>query len=112
MLKPLAVFLFSVLLNAPVTAQRPDSLYVSLVAIHVVNLDSSINWYADNLGFRIEERKDFRDHGLRMAFLKCGDVELELVENKKLSIKSTAIKHLNVPDITGFAKVTMRMQIS
>jgi catechol 2,3-dioxygenase-like lactoylglutathione lyase family enzyme len=79
------------------------SIRPSLVAISVGDLDAAMNWYETNLGFMLREKKDFPQHGLRIAFLELNGFELELVEDKT-SISLVAIqKHL--PEADDEAKI-------
>jgi catechol 2,3-dioxygenase-like lactoylglutathione lyase family enzyme len=61
--------------GASLPALRP-----SLLALSVGDLDASIAWYAGVLGFVEGERYDFPADRMRMAFMKHGDFELELIE--------------------------------
>ena len=82
-----------------------DSVRISLVAIRVKNLDSTINWYTQNLNFSLVEKKEFQ--GLRIAFLKISNLELELVESGKTLLKSDVIKETDSNNITGFDKISL-----
>jgi Glyoxalase/Bleomycin resistance protein/Dioxygenase superfamily len=86
--------------------QTASSMRPSLIAIQVVNVDSSVKWYEDYLKFRVLDRKEFKGHGLRLAILQLGDFKLELVDNDKAVNKNSILKQNNADDITGFAKVT------
>jgi len=59
------------------------SIKPSLVAISVANIDETIKWYQDNLGFVVKEKKDFPQFSLRIAFLELNGFEMELIEEKK-----------------------------
>ena len=50
------------------------------MAIIVSDVDTSINWYDNTLGFEVLNRVDMSERGLRQANLKHGDAALELIE--------------------------------
>jgi len=87
-------------------SQTSASMRPSLVAIQVNNIDNSIAWYKDYLGFLVLERKEFREYGMRIAILQMGDFKLELVDNEKALSRNSVLKENEAEDITGFAKVT------
>ena len=59
-----------------------------LVGISVADVDSSIKWYEENLGFKTVKRMELPQYDLRLAFLELNGFRVELVENKKsFSIK-------------------------
>ena len=49
--------------------------------ISVADLDRSIKWYSDVLGFRLRRQAPFPDLGARLAFLEVDDLRLELVQS-------------------------------
>ena len=54
------------------------------VAINVADIDATIRWYGDVLGFAVEKRdfiRDFRGHN---ALLKHGDFRIEVFQNEKI----------------------------
>lgn len=52
-----------------------------LVAICVQDIETSLNWYTQKLGFEIEQNiKEYPDYGLKLAFLRAGDFHLEILE--------------------------------
>lgn len=66
--------------DAPGGDQPLPTLRPSLLVLSVGDLDASIAWYEDVLGFNEAERYDFPDDRMRMAFMKRGDFEPELIE--------------------------------
>lgn len=50
------------------------------VGISVADLDGSVAWYRDNLGFALEETGPVPDGEGRMAMLRRGDFRVELFE--------------------------------
>ena len=87
------------------SAQTLSSARPSLIAIQVEDLDISIKWYVDHLMFRVLNKKEFKDHALRLAILELGDFKLELVDNDKALNKRSLLNQNNATDLTGFAKV-------
>jgi catechol 2,3-dioxygenase-like lactoylglutathione lyase family enzyme len=104
--RSILVLLIGLAINHCNLAQTASSMRPSLIAIQVENLDSSITWYEDYLNFRVIDRKEFKDQGLRLAILQLGDFKLELVDNDKALHKSSLLKQNDANDITGFAKAT------
>ena len=56
-------------------APRPLHLGIS-----VANLEQSITWYGDKLGFRLTRRLDLPEGKLRVAILEYGGFGVELIE--------------------------------
>lgn len=48
-------------------------------AIVVENLDSSIDWYVHNLGYKLENKLDMEERGFKQANLSTGKSHLELI---------------------------------
>jgi catechol 2,3-dioxygenase-like lactoylglutathione lyase family enzyme len=78
-----------------------------LVGISVADVDASVKWYEENLGFKTIKRMELPQYDLRLAFLELNGFRVELIENKK----SFSIKKY-VPDyqdgsglLQGMAKV-------
>ncbi|MCB0534708.1 MAG: VOC family protein [Lewinellaceae bacterium] len=70
-------------LPLPGTAQTADSLpdpEAFFTAIIVRDIDSSIAWYTENLGFTLIDRAENAAIGFQQANLKRGAVLLELLE--------------------------------
>jgi catechol 2,3-dioxygenase-like lactoylglutathione lyase family enzyme len=87
-------------------SQANHGMRPSLVAIQVDNLDNSIAWYKDYLGFSVLERKEFKDYGMSISILELRDFKLELVDNEKVLNKNSVLKEYGAENMTGFAKVT------
>ena len=49
--------------------------------ISVSNLEASIDWYRDVLGFELVFKKDFEMLKSHIAFIRLGDFEIELFEH-------------------------------
>lgn len=77
-----------------------DSIFSPyLIALVVVNVEVSADWYKGNLGFQIVQKMDFPEYdSLHIIRMKLGKVELELIQkNNSFSIKKF------VPDYNGFS---------
>ncbi|MEQ8525808.1 VOC family protein [Gracilimonas sp.] len=57
-----------------------QNFHPQLLAISVKNLDASVKWYADVLGFTKIENYDFPDDQMRLSFMERNGFELELIE--------------------------------
>lgn len=60
-------------------AARP-SLTPRLIAVSVSDMDRSLAWYRDMLGFEIVETYDFEADGMRVGFASRGGFEIEIIE--------------------------------
>lgn len=74
-----------------------------LVSLSVANLDTSVRWYRDMLGFRETRRLNVPDSSLRISFLELNGFRLEMIEFKD-SISSAAIRS-KFPAVDDQAKV-------
>jgi hypothetical protein len=74
-----------------------------LVSLSVANLDTSVRWYRDMLGFRETRRLNLPDSSLRIGFLELNGFRLELIEFKD-SVSSAAIRS-KFPAVDDQAKV-------
>ena len=73
------------------------------VCIAVKNLDTSIEWYCQVLGFNVLQQKNFPELSARMVYLESQGVEIELVESKNIkSFERSAppIAHLGIQGIS------------
>lgn len=84
--------------ESPLAAARP-----CLISISVANLDASVRWYGDVLGFRETKRLNLPASSLRISFLEKNDFRLELVEFKD-SVSLEAIRS-KFPGVDDRAKV-------
>lgn len=77
------------------------------LGIPAVDLPKSIDWYTGLLGFEVIEEKNLPDKNCHAAFLKKGNLVLEIYQNDPESVKEVAgrkdghIDHLalNVQDV-------------
>ncbi len=80
-MKPLFIIalVFLTVLGRAQTKDLPDPQpYFS--AIIVENIDTSINWYQDILGYEVLNKVDMSDRGFKQSNLKRGNSTLELIE--------------------------------
>ena len=55
-------------------------------AVIVSNMDNSISWYQDKLGFEILNRFESEEMGLKQSNLKRGNALIELIELKYIRV--------------------------
>lgn len=92
------------------TAVRSDAAAASpglfrpyLVSISVANLDETITWYRDNLGFSIARRMELPKYSLRIAFMEFNGFQLELIEFRN-SVPYDVIQK-RFPEVDDRAKI-------
>lgn len=61
------------------------------VGIYVESLDDALGFWCGRLGLERPKIDDKPEHGIRLARLKLGDVELELIEG---AVEKTMLRHL------------------
>ncbi|MBK7871435.1 MAG: hypothetical protein IPJ74_12545 [Saprospiraceae bacterium] len=61
------------------TLPDPEAFFSAII---VKNIDTSIVWYADILGFKVLNQNANSEKGFKQANLKRGDVLIELIELK------------------------------
>lgn len=75
-------------------------------AIIVSDIEVSINWYKDILGFDIENKIESEERGFKQSNLKRGSVHIELIElNKAVSLKEIIPEYNNKTRIVGLFKI-------
>lgn len=74
----ISLVLFQLTTQAQVTDLPDPKPYFS--AIIVSDLDSSIDWYAKNLGLEIVNKVEMADRGFKQANMKRGGIWIELIE--------------------------------
>ena len=74
-------------------------------AIIVNDLDSSINWYSNILGFSVINKVESKKRGFKQSNLKKGSVLIELIElDNAVSSKDVVPNYNNKTRIIGFFK--------
>jgi len=58
---------------------NPEAYFSAMI---VANIDISIDWYSNNLGFEVLNKKEFESAGFKQANLKRGNILIELIELK------------------------------
>ena len=75
---------------------------VDHIGIAVSSLDESIKFYQDVLGIALQGTEEVADQKVRVAFMPCGDTEIELLEStapdgpiaKFIEAKGQGIQHI------------------
>ena len=75
---------------------------VDHIGIAVNNLDESVRFYQDVLGVALQGTEEVTEQKVKVAFLPCGDTELELLEStapdgpiaKFIEAKGQGIQHI------------------
>ena len=101
-----AVTSVEVMLGLKARAEGQSALATArpyLVSLSVANLDTSVRWYRDMLGFRETRRQNVPDSSLRISFLELNGFRRELIEFKD-SVSSAAIRS-KFPAVDDQAKV-------
>ncbi len=79
-------------------------------AIIVANIDTSIDWYSNILGFKILNRLDLKERGFKQANLKRGNILIELIEtNSTIYPKDILVNQSNKTRMAGFFKLGFRI---
>jgi methylmalonyl-CoA/ethylmalonyl-CoA epimerase len=55
-------------------------LAIDHIGIAVANLDEALRFYTETLGLQADPIEDKEEHGLRIARVRVGDAQLELIE--------------------------------
>jgi len=61
----------------------PDLLRPYLLAVCVKDIDETVKWYKDNLGFSILDKMDFPEYKVKIVLLVLQDFRLEIVEHQE-----------------------------
>ncbi|MEM8889079.1 MAG: VOC family protein [Bacteroidota bacterium] len=90
--------------------ETAPELTASFFAIIVEDMDTSLLWYKEKLGFRILTETNLPDRALRQANLQKDHVHLELIELASALKPAEAIADFSPKSkITGFFKVGFRV---
>jgi methylmalonyl-CoA/ethylmalonyl-CoA epimerase len=65
--------------------QRVHPYRLFCVTLSTPNIDRTVAWYRDKLGYQVQTRREFPQAGTRVAVLEAGDLRLELLEHKDRS---------------------------
>lgn len=79
-MKRLILLTFAFFVATNLKAQEPQ---LSFFSIMVQDIDTSINWYTDILGFTVENKIENEARGIKQANLKLNYISLELIETEK-----------------------------
>jgi catechol 2,3-dioxygenase-like lactoylglutathione lyase family enzyme len=63
--------------------RQPIRFRLFCLTITTPNLDRTVAWYCEKLGYQVHTRKDLPEVGARIAVLNAGDFRLEIVEQKE-----------------------------
>jgi catechol 2,3-dioxygenase-like lactoylglutathione lyase family enzyme len=100
------------MVNVGCPAQINDSsisIKPYLNSITVSNLDSTIMWYHNNLGFNLTKKTEMPEYSLRIAFMELDNFHLELIEFKEFVSYSEIKNYFKIisdrAKIQGFFKL-------
>ncbi|WP_420581018.1 VOC family protein [Reichenbachiella sp.] len=107
--------LLCILLLLPLSIQAqfipPKNLSPYFNAIIVNELDSSLVWYQQVLGFEVLNSKEFPEMGFKQANLKKGTSSLELIElNSAISLKETIPNYNSKTKTIGLFKFGFQVE--
>lgn len=99
----LMLILFSMHMAAqPDHLSRPEPYFMALI---VSNMDTSIAWYGEHLGFEVLNRTAQTDRGFRQSNLQCGSTLLELIELESAVMPAELLTdHPRATRVGGFFK--------
>lgn len=75
-------------------------------AVSVRDLDASIKWYGEHLGFEVVVAQDFPAVSARLAFLRSGNVFIELVQSTPAVAITRPAPPLNYV-VIGYAQISL-----
>lgn len=102
------IVILLIVFSIPVYSQSEQlpGLEAYFSAIIVKDIDTSIAWYSNALGFEIQNKNESKDRGFRQANLKCGNVLLELIElDQAVSPQDVIPNYSSRTFITGLFKI-------
>lgn len=86
-----------------VTLSNPEAYFSAII---INNIENSISWYSNNIGFEVLNKNEFPKAGFKQANLKRGNVLIELIEiNSALSVEDVISNYNNKTRIMGFFKI-------
>ncbi|HMC00322.1 MAG TPA: VOC family protein [Flavobacteriaceae bacterium] len=75
-------------------------------AIIVKDLDASMSWYTNVLGFEVLSKIESEERGFKQSNLKRDDILIELIElNNAVSVEDAIPNYTNKTRINGFFKI-------
>ncbi|MDW3210386.1 MAG: VOC family protein [Reichenbachiella sp.] len=84
----------------------PNDLTPYFNAIIVSNMDSSLVWYQQTLGYEVLNSKQFPEMGFKQANLKKGNASLELIElNSAIDPKELILNYDSKTKVLGLFKL-------
>lgn len=103
---PIACLLFIITITGFSQAKELADPHGSFVAVIVNDIDVSISWYQEVLGFELIDRVDVPERGFRQSNLKRALMDIELIELKTaISQEEVLSKNPSVSHIHGIFKV-------
>jgi catechol 2,3-dioxygenase-like lactoylglutathione lyase family enzyme len=82
-----------------------------LVALSVADLDETLQWYVDKLGFTLKSRRDFPDHGISIAIVNRAGFQVELVKVAGSIPASRVLPDRSNPaSLQGFGKIAFEVE--
>jgi len=95
-------------INDSIVIEKP---ILSLLGISVMDLNSSIEWYEDNLGFRFMRKFDISESGTHIILLRSNQFTLELDNFDKGMIEREKIESLQEnQELIGINKFTLEVE--
>lgn len=106
MKKYMATFLLSVSCFLSNGQDQALELTANFSAIIVSDIDTTIEWYGEKLGFQVVDRIDLPERGLKQANLQRGSLRLELIElAQTLAIDNVLADEPRGTKVEGFFKI-------
>lgn len=87
--------LFLLVLSSQAQPDAPDKLIPYFNAIIVSNLDSSLDWYKNVLGFEVISQRHFPEMGFKQANLSNDYAAIELIELQSAIFPQDVISNYN-----------------
>ncbi len=92
--------------NATTIARPAGALRPNLVALAVADLDASVRWYVETLGFEVSSRRQSPDSTARGAFLARDGFRLEIVERRDGISIGDRLPGVSPDRVRGIKKIT------
>lgn len=111
-MKKLLIIFITLFSNNIVQAQTDNlaDLEPYFTAFIVENIEHSIGWYTQTLGFEVTDKREFKDAGFKQANLKRQGILIELIELEHSITPSNAIQnYTSKTRIKGIFKVGFKL---